>query len=178
LMYELQYYLGFRPGEVRLMKVSDVNFGEKTIFIPADNNKERNADNFPVNDFILDKIKTWLQKRKVKSQWLFPCFWNYFRHQDKPVDARTHQRNFTDTMKQLGLIHISKLDAQNMIRYNLNLYSFRHRFGTWAYNKFQCVKKTANVMRHYDLQFKSTWKYIHIAEKERRRGLVEQLLIN
>jgi integrase len=175
LLFEICYYLGFRPGEARLIEVSQINFHEKTIYIPAINNKERHEDNFPIPEFMLEKIKNYLQRRSIKSKWLFPCLLHHNEKEDKVLLQREPQRKFTEHMRGLGFLHVSYYDKQGKPRYNLNLYSFRKRFGTQAYLKLKCPKKTANLLRHYDPQLKSVWRYVFTAQKEERGDLINEL---
>lgn len=176
LMYVLSWHLGLRPMELRCIKICHIDLNEKTLFIPAEHNKERHEDYVPLKDELIKKIKDYLINRKIESVWLFPCFHNKFRHRDLPVHARTHERNFTERMRRLGFLNMSFLDGQNKPRYNFNLYSIRKRFGTRAYIKFNHdPQKTANVLRHYDRTFRSIWNYVIFAEKERRRELMNEL---
>ena len=175
LMYEFAYYLGLRPMEIRCIRLSHINFQEHILFIPAENNKERNSDNFPISKRVFIKLITYLKKRKTSSEWLFPCYWNHDRKQDVPVDKRTFERNFSRRIMELGFIQCSFIDRQNLPRYNLNLYSFRKRFGTAAYKKFKCPKRTANLLRQYDPSLQSVWRYIYFAENENRGKLLNKI---
>jgi len=83
--------------------------------------------------------------------------------------------DFARRMKELGFAHVSYFDKQGIPRYNLNLYSFRKRFGTFVYKKTRCAKTTANLLRHYDPQLKSVWRYIFTAEKEERKQIMQRL---
>jgi len=172
LYYKMLWFLGLRPGECRLIKVSQINFVDKTIFIPAQNNKERHEDYIFVPEFLFEKIIEYLRTRKVKSEWVFP---NYHKRSD-PVGTRTTQRAFTNRMKKLGFIHLSYYDKANVPRYNLNLYSFRKHFETFVYVKMQRDPKiTANLLRHRDPALKSVWRYIFWAEDSERKNLMQEL---
>jgi len=175
LYYELCYYLGFRPSEARLIKISYINFAEKSIFIPAENNKERHADNFPIPDFILDKIRKYILKMPFKTAWLFPCYWNVLRKKDIPIHIWCLQRDFTRRIRALGFLYVSFVDKHGFSRYNLNLYSFRKRFGTFIYKKTHCPQTTALMLRQYDRQLKSVWSYVFNVQKEERGELMKKI---
>jgi len=175
LHYELMYYLGLRPSESRLIQISHINFQEKNMFIPAENNKERHSDYFPIPDFVLNKIKKYILKMPFKSQWLFPCALNQIRNQDKPVIIKCLQENFKRRIQSLGYLHICFFDKNNFPRYNLNLYSFRKHFGTYIYKKTRCPQTTALLLRQYDRQLKSVWSYIFNVQKEERKMIIEQI---
>ncbi len=175
LMYELMYYLGLRPMECRCIEISHIDFSAREIFIPANHNKERHPDNISIPLFLWKKIMIYLQKRRMKSKWLFPCMLHHSEEKDIVLDSRCQQREFTKRIRQLGFLHISFIDKQGLPRYNLNLYSFRKRFGTFAYRKTGCPQKTALLLRQYDPQFKSVWAYVFIVKKEERKELINEL---
>ncbi len=175
LFYELMYYLGLRPMEARCIEIPHINFLEKKIFIPADHNKERQADDIFIPDFIWNRILDYLQKRKIKSHWLFPCLLHHSKEKDIVQDSRCQQRDFTNRLKRLGFIHVNYVDRQGIPRYNLNLYSFRKRFGTFAYKKTRCPQTTALLLRQYDKQLKSVWRYVFAVQKEERKQLMQEL---
>ena len=177
IMFLLGYYLGLRPREIRCIKISEINFENKTLFIRAENNKQRNEENdFPLPDFILNLLLDYIKKIPFKTIWLFPNYWNPERKKDVPVHERVHQRAFTEIARRLNLLKISYIDAQGKPRYNLTLYSFRHRFGDYCYEKFSYdIKKTAMMLRHYDPSCRATLGYVHTAKRVRRRELMNQL---
>jgi integrase len=172
LFYRILWTLGFRPSEARLIKISEINFKEKTIFIPAENNKERTSDYFPITFFLLWRIKKYLKKFKFESEWLLPCYLN----PNVPVLIFHLERKFSKRVKKLGFLHESEFykDGKRK-KHNLNLYSFRKHFGTKVYMKTRCPKKTASMLRHRDKELKAVWSYIFIAENEQRRSLLNRL---
>lgn len=173
VMFLVGYHLGLRPAEIRKMKISHLNFEEKTLFIPAENNKQRNEESdFPLPDFICEILFNYIKKIPFKTEWMFPSF----RNPELCIDARNHQRAFTEISRRLNLLYVCYLDRQGNPRYNLNLYSFRHRFGDFAYEKFGYdIKKTAKMLRHYDASCKTTLRYVHTAHKVERRELMNEL---
>lgn len=172
-MFLMSYYMGLRPGEIRLMKISEIDFDNGTLFLKAENNKQRNEENdFPMPRFMTNLLFNYVKKIPFKTEWLFPSF----RHPNKPIDSRNHQRAFTDVAKRLNLLRVSYIDGQNKPRYNLTLYSFRHRFGDYCYEKF-CydIQKTALMLRHYDMSCRTTLRYVHTASRVKRRELMNEL---
>ncbi|OGJ12411.1 hypothetical protein A3K82_02605 [Candidatus Pacearchaeota archaeon RBG_19FT_COMBO_34_9] len=177
MMFLMGYYLGLRPGEIRCIKISDINFENQTLFIPAENNKQRNEENdFPLPDFIIDLLSNYIKNIPFKTAWLFPCYWNRERKKDVPVHRRVHQKAFTEVARRLGMLRVSYIDEQGKPRYNLTLYSFRHRFGDYCYEKFNYdIKKTAMMLRHYDASCKTTLRYVHTANRVKRRELMNEI---
>lgn len=175
LMYFLDVLLGFRPSESRLIELTHIDFTEKTIFIPAENNKERQADDVYVPDFIIRLIRYYLSKRKIKSKWLFPSSKNNLI----PICYKQCQRNFTNRLKRAGMLNLSFYDKSGKPRYNLNLYSFRKKFGTFVYKKSnRCPQTTALMLRHRDKKLSSVWSYVFAVEKENRKEIMESLYEN
>lgn len=176
LFYRILWTLGFRPSEARLIKISEINFHEKTIFIPAENNKERNSDNFPITFFLRFRIKRYIKKIPFKTEWLFPCYLNIQKQKDNPVIIFQMERKFSERMKTLGELHESSSykDGKRKM-HNLNLYSFRKHFGTKVYLKTNCPKKTASMLRQTDPELKAVWSYVFMAEKEQRRGILNKI---
>lgn len=176
MFYEILWFLGFRPSEARLIKISEINFYENTIFIPAENNKERHADYFPIPKKLIKKIKSYIKKIPFRTQWLFPCFHNPTRKKDIPIHIWCVQRDFTNRIRQLGFLHASSFYKDNKRQtHNLNLYSFRKRFGTHIYKKTKDPQATALLLRQYDRQLKSVWAYVFTAEKDNRRQILEKI---
>lgn len=175
LIYEITLFLGLRPGECRLIEISHINFLSQEIFIPADNNKERNEDDVFIPDFLWNKIRVYLELRKIKSKWLFPCILHHCEKKDIVLDEKTMQWNFTNRLKNLGILKVSFIDKQGKPRYNYNLYSLRKRFGTFVYKKTRCPQTTALLLRQYDKQLKSVWRYIFAVEKEERKEIMQEI---
>ncbi|MCL5018643.1 MAG: site-specific integrase [Candidatus Pacearchaeota archaeon] len=175
LYYKILWKLGFRVSEGRLIKISEINFHDKTIFIPAENNKERNSDYFPITFFLRWQIKRYVKKMPFKSQWLFPRL-NQRKQKDSPVSLFQMERVFSERMRELGFLHESSpyKDGKRK-KHNLNLYSFRKRFGTAVYRKTHCPKTTASMLRQTDPELKAVWSYVFMAEKEQRRGILNKI---
>ncbi|MEK6760704.1 MAG: site-specific integrase [Nanoarchaeota archaeon] len=160
LFYKLLYFLGLRPSEARLIKILEIDINENKIFIPAENNKEKQSGNIFIPDFLMRDIFNFILFRKIKSVWLFPSLMKT----SSPICYKQCEMNLKNRLKKLGLLHQSFTDGSGRPRYQLNLYSFRKRFGTSAYLKLgNCPIKTAKLLRHEDPQLKSVWMYIKFA---------------
>jgi len=175
LFYEILYYLGLRPMECRCIELNHINFNEHTIFIPAENNKERQSDTINIPDFLWVKIIRYLNEREIESKWLFPSCLYSQRKKDYCVCYKQTERTFDNRMRRLGYLHISFIDRNKKPRYNLNLYSFRKRFGTFVYRKTRDPQTTALMLRQYDKQLKSVWRYVFAVQKEDRKDIINHL---
>jgi len=171
------YILGLRPMETRCIKVEHINLKEKTLFIPAENNKQRNQDTIPLPYFLYMNLISYIKnlyKFYPHSIWLFPDF----HDSNECIDRGTHIRFFDEALKDAGLYQISYTDKQGNKKRSLTLYSLRHSFGTNAYEKLGDLRKTANLLRHYDFLCRTTMVYIHTTESKSRRDLYNQLFSN
>lgn len=176
LMITLQYFLGLRPKEARAIKIYDIDFEGEFLYIPPENNKQRNPDKFPIPSFLCIMIEKYiLEKNKIykKNPWLFPST----RRKDCCIERGTHMRFFRDTLRKANLLRPVYKDAKNNIRANLTLYSLRHSFGTRAMEILKDLRKVANLLRQYDFFCRSTLIYVHTANNNSRKemlGLIYQ----
>lgn len=174
----LCYFMGLRPKECKNIRVEDINFEEHTLFIPAMNNKQRNSDSFPIPDFCLNVILSYLDKRqeffRTKEGWLFPAM-DIRTRRIKEISRGTLMRNFSLVLKKLGLLRVSYIDKQGHRKVNLTLYSLRHSFGTNVYSKNRDIRKTAVLLRHYDFLCRSTMVYIHTTQNKTREDLFKEV---
>ncbi len=176
MIFSLCFYLGLRPKESKDIKVEHINFSEKTLYIPAENNKQRNQDILPIPDFILRKIRSYLQlKNKFfkESAWLFPA--KYSSNRNKNLSRGTLIKAWNDCLKKSGMLYKSYTDSNGKPRYNLTLYSLRHSFGTFSFEKLKDIKKVGSLLRHYDFQCRSTLRYIHTTQNSTRKNLFEEV---
>ncbi|MCH7850748.1 MAG: tyrosine-type recombinase/integrase [Nanoarchaeota archaeon] len=173
VIFYICYYQGFRPKESRCIEMSHLFLSQKDIYIPAENNKQRNQDIFPMSDFIINLIKEYLPIREEylngkKSKWLFPST----RNIENPVYRGTLSRGFTGAIELYGLKQVSYVDKQGKRRLNFSIYSLRHSFGTNAMHNMKDIKQVAKVLRHYDEKCRSTYIYVHTDAAASRRDLL------
>jgi integrase len=74
-IFQFQFYLGLRPKEAYDGKLEYFDFENKSYYIPAKNNKQRFEDFAFIPDFLIPRLKAYLEIRKKffpESQWLFP----------------------------------------------------------------------------------------------------------
>ena len=176
-MVWLAYNLGLRPKETRLIKMDDLNLEKQELYIPAENNKQRQQDVMPIPDFLFKSICKYLSLRNryfYGSQWLFPR--EGITNEDLPVNRSTHSCMFRKALIKAELYKVAYKDAGNLKRANFNLYSLRHSFASRVYDRTNHdIKKTALCLRHYDWQFRTTMRYIHTTNGTTRKGLMEEL---
>ena len=140
MIFYLCFYLGLRPKEAKDIKLKHINLIERSLYIPAENNKQRNQDTIPIPTFIFQKIISYIKiKNKFfkKSDWLFPTS----RSKKESVYRGTLIKAWKDCLKKSGMLYRSYVDEAGKPRYNLTLYSLRHSFGTFSFKKLKDIKK-------------------------------------
>lgn len=171
VIFSICFYAGFRPKEARNIKIKDLNLLNKEIYIPAENNKQRNQDTYPIPEKIIPLIITYLNIRKINSEWLFPSM----RKKNNPIERGTLVRAFEKAIIYSNFKKISYVDRKGNKRRNLSIYSLRHSFGTKAMNKLKDIKQVARVMRHYDEKCRSTYVYIHTENMLSRKEMIDNI---
>lgn len=171
VIFSICFYMGFRPKEAKDIKISHIDLEKKEIYIPAENNKQRNQDVYPIPEIIFPLIKIYLRFRNSKSEWVFPSG----RNQNKPIYRGTLIRAFEKAIIYSDFKKISYTDKRGNKRRNLSIYSLRHSFGTKAMNKLKDVKQVAKVMRHYDEKCRSTYVYIHTDNMASRKEMLDKV---
>lgn len=172
-MLYFSYTLGLRPKECYHAKITNLNLNEKWLYIPSEDNKERQQDYVCLPDFLIPKIKSYLNYRNIyftDSEWLFPS-----NSKEGYVDRTYYEQVFREALKDTGIYKISYVDTQGLNRANFTLYSLRAGFGTYAWNKTKDIKKTAILLRHKDRQLRSTMRYVSIAEEDTRKELIDEI---
>jgi len=172
----LMYYLGLRPKESIAIELRHINFEKKMLFIPAQNNKQRNADIMPIPDFILEKIIFFVKltkSQKIDSEWLFPSI--HWKSKEGRATRSVYTKSFKDALIDADMLQTSYIDGQNNPRYNITLYSLRHSFGTLVLRKTKNYKKTAKALRHYDDQCRSVLIYDHTTDHIDRENILQEV---
>lgn len=131
-IFEFLISTGCRASEVVGVKISDVDFTNKTLLVIGKGNKQRRV-------YFTEKckiaLKNYLRSRKDKSPWLFVG-------EKKPhnqLGTRALQR-IVDIMKQK-----SKLDIK------LHPHIFRHTFATQALNSGMKMEVVQAILGHEDM---------------------------
>ena len=166
--------MGLRPKEANNILLNDISFNENTLYIHAENNKQRNQDIMPIQLSLSNKIKSYLKIRNrffPNSPYLFPSTFN----SEKPVYRGTLIRAFTEALELSDMKKTSYVDKQGNNRINLSLYSLRHSFGTFAMHSLKDNKQVAKLLRHYDPQCRTTFIYTHTDEILSRREILEKV---
>jgi len=178
MIFFLMYYLGLRPKESFASKVEHVNLNNGTLYIPAENNKQRVSDMIPLPDFVIDALNKYLRIRRYyfkNSPYLFP---SKHRRSSGILGRSMVCRIFKEACKKAGIIQTQYTDVLGRKKYNLTPYSLRHAFASKVYFKTKDIKKTALMLRQYDWQCRSTLRYVHTAENMSKREIYNSLYSN
>lgn len=174
MMIYMSYFMGLRPKEVYAAKLEHLNMEKKALYIPAENNKQRNEDLMPIPEPLIKNLIKYLELRKIyfpNNIWLFPSC----RFKKEHIDRSSYEHIFRRAVKLAGFYQVSYIDKKNLKRGNLTLYSLRHSFGSSIYEKTKDIRKTAIMLRHYDWQYRSALLYIHTTEQKSRKDMFDEI---
>jgi integrase len=166
-MIQFCAYTGCRPGEMRNVKMIDLDFDNRMIYIRGSSNKLRQQGTVPMPEPLVELITQWAIFRQVfwsYSEYLFPNLTGGV------IDISTLARIFRDAIKRVGIYKVNFIDKQGLKRANYNTYSLRHSFGTKIFKVTGDLRKTQACLRHKDIG--STIKYIHVNDEELRNKTV------
>ncbi len=175
MIFFLMFYLGLRPKEAYGSKVEHISIENGTIFIPGENNKQRNSDTIPLPDFVRVGLLKYMKIREryfKDSPWLFPS--NHWRSKGR-LAHNVLAGVFKDAVRRAGILHTCYVDSLGRKISNLNPYSLRHSFGSRAYEKTHDIKKTAYLLRQYDWQCRNALVYIHTLQNKNRSDLYDEM---
>lgn len=173
IMILLGFYLGLRPSEIRMARISDLNLDDKTIYIRAGHNKVRQDDTLYFPPQLIRPLELYLKMRlgkiKFKEDWLFPSY------KGGSLDRSTFAKIFRCALEKLGWRKLSYIDKQNQKHYNFKPYSLRHSFCTKVYNSTADLKSVQIMARHRYLR--SSEVYVH-CNSEKRKEIMENVFKN
>ena len=172
-MIYFAYKLGLRPKETYNCELKHINLTEKKLFIPGENNKERQQDIIPLPDFLINNLKNYLKIRSLtfpENKYLFPT-----KSKRQRLDRSYQSKILRNALKKADLYFINFYDKIGRGKGNLTLYSLRHGFGTFIWKKTKDIKKTAIMLRHKDIMMRTTMIYIHLTEDEERKEISNEI---
>jgi len=169
-MILFSYILGLRPKECYCAEIKHLDLINNYIYIPSKNNKQRQDDFIPIPNFLLEKLIYYLKLRNKyhkNSKWLFP------NRKDEHITLFHFHWILREALKKSDKCFIKYFDKKGIPRYNLNLYSLRHGFGTKVMKKTDLnLFKTAIALRHKDSKLRTTMKYVHIVDSFERKNIM------
>jgi integrase/recombinase XerD len=150
LMVSMLYACGFRVSELMNLKISDINFEEKTGFVKQ--GKGRKDRLFNVPEFLLEEIKKQAEEqKKLGSEFLFS--------------------NPTDPSKKLSASNIEKIVRKATIRAGIqkdvHCHTLRHSFATHLLENNIDIRKIQELLGHSDLS--TTQIYTHVSKEELKK---------
>lgn len=150
LMISLLYACGFRVSELMNLKISDLNFEEKTGFVKQGKGRKDRLFNIP--EFLLEDIKKQVEEqKKLNSELLFS--------------------NPTDPSKKLSASNIEKIVRKATIRAGIqkdvHCHTLRHSFATHLLENNIDIRKIQELLGHSDLS--TTQIYTHVSKEELKK---------
>ena len=139
MIIELLYATGIRVSELINIKISDIDFNNKTIKVMGKGKKERIVF---FGDYALDAINTYLKNNPYNNEYLV------LNNKGKKI-----------TVRGVELI-IEKISKMACINNNAHPHTFRHTFATHMLNNGCPLKSVQEYLGHSSLS--STEVYTHI----------------
>lgn len=161
MMIVLSWFLALRPKECFASRVHHLTEGY--LFVPSENNKERQSDFHPIPKKIIPFLKKYLNKRQLffpESEWLFPSISTKRGIYHMGLDY--YERIFRDACKKAGLYFVKYIDKQGNKRGAFTPYGLRKGGAYFTYEKTGDIVKTDTYLRHRDPRLRATMRYIQI----------------
>jgi integrase len=138
---------GMRPEEVLRMRVEDVNWDRRLIFIPR--GKTANSRRYvPMSRRLMEAL--WLRTGDREEGWVFP---SRIKKNGQPFSKSGHLSYFVTAHQFIDVRDKIGLGADYV------LYSARHTFGTYLYAKTRNLALVMALMGHGDV--KTAMRYQH-----------------
>lgn len=141
MIIELLYATGIRVSELRNIKITDIDFNNKSIKVFGKGSKERIVY---FGDYAYDAIKLYLDNRELKSEYLI------LNNNRKQISVRG-----------IELI-IKNVIEKACIKTKVSPHTFRHTFATHMLNNGCPLKSVQELLGHASLS--STEIYTHITD--------------
>lgn len=141
MIIELLYATGIRVSELRNIKITDIDFNNKSIKVFGKGSKERIVY---FGDYAYDAIKLYLESRELKSEYLI------LNNNGKQISVRG-----------IELIIKNVIDKA-CIKTKVSPHTFRHTFATHMLNNGCPLKSVQELLGHASLS--STEIYTHITD--------------
>jgi len=113
---------GLRINEARLLKVDNIDFENRVLRVPGSITKSGRPREIPLTREVTEALKTYLKRREVDSEWLFPSK----EDPSKPVNRYKLYRGLYRILRSIGL---NKRDSSGR-GYQIHFHSFRKWFKT------------------------------------------------
>ena len=155
-MFELLYGCGLRVSEITNIKITDIDFFNKTILVHGKGNKDRYL---PVHDLAIEKLKTYLKEVRP-----------LFRSRTSSIDKSDLYLNFKGgrlTDRGVRDILDKELDRQATNK-KMSPHAFRHSFATHLLNNGADLRTVQELLGHKSLA--TTQIYTKVS-KERLRDV-------
>jgi integrase/recombinase XerD len=150
LMVSLLYACGFRVSELTNLKISDINFDEKTGFVKQGKGKKDRMFNVP--EFLLQDMKKQAEEQKrLNSEFLFS--------------------NPSTPSKKLSSSNLEKIVRKAAhraeIQKEVHCHTLRHSFATHLLENSVDIRKIQELLGHADLS--TTQIYTHVSKEELKK---------
>ena len=153
----LLLYTGIRKGELLGLRVKDIDFGSKTLFVNHETSKSRNSRYIPLNPMLESQLRTYFQMLK-----------------DRNIQTEVliiSKRNFAPITEH-GLKHyVERYSKKSGVKFHLH--RCRHTFACCLSRSNTNTLAIRNLMGHANIS--TTERYLRSIQTESSRAQISEL---
>ena len=145
---------GCRRSELQLLKVENIDFQEKTVFIQA--TKNSNDREIPLEEYVLKYIKAYIDRAHLESGDLL--FWS--------INPKSKKKVFIAEKKIQRIWHLVRPVSKKF-------HSLRHTFAMEIYKKHRDINLVMAALGHRNIQNTMIYVEYSFRTEELRRLILE-----
>ena len=157
LIVTLLLYTGIRKGELLALRVQDIDFEKRTLFINGKTSKSKKSRFIPLHFTLITHLKVYLKERQQRKS-----------HCDALIISSKNDKALT----QYGLKHwVDKYIKLSGVKFHIH--RFRHTFACCLAKENADIISIMNVMGHSTTQM--TERYLRSITSEHSRAFIEKI---
>ncbi len=157
LIVSLLLYTGIRKGELLALRVQDVDFENKTLFIDGHTSKSKKSRFIPLHFTLISHLKVYLKERKSKKLY---------------TDALIVSSQQDKALSEYGLKYwVKKYSKLSGIKFHIH--RFRHTFACTLAKEKADIISIMRVLGHSSTQM--TERYLRSITTENSRNFIEKM---
>lgn len=157
LIMNLFIYTGIRKGELLALKIQDINFEERKLFISGKTSKSKKNRSIPLHPLLIIQLKSYLETRKLRYSTTNQLIISI--RQDSPLT-------------QYGLKHwVSRYKKLSGVRFHVH--QMRHTFACSLAKVNADISIIMKALGHSNIY--TTQQYLRSINSEHARSYIEQL---
>jgi len=157
LIISLLLYTGIRKGELLALRVQDVNFENRTLFINGQTSKSKKSRFIPLHFTLITHLKVYFKERKLKNIY---------------CDALIVSSQKDKGLSEFGLKYwVEKYSALSGVKFHIH--RFRHTFACVLAKEKADIISIMRVLGHSSTQM--TERYLRSITTENSRSFIDKI---